>query len=270
MLFRWSEQPPPKWVLKKFINVFDDVNNRRTLKLYKFIYIFLLTFCGSHDLLFSPSAIVFQTKMARTGQKRDIPVQKASAGASVPPEKKYKNAILAEIVREIENATLKASNSHGIEQCIIEQHKKDFPWLNKNNVDYFRRANLPANSIIIVKQPTVISDLLGTRNKVSKDMSSSINSNALLDTNTNPSQNDVSSLIMSSKDLDPSSSTKRASNPTKKHIQVDWNQIKHICCSWREHASCCCFACFEESKGDWIALLACRTKLYFHFILKRT
>ena len=139
----------------------------------------------------------------------------------MPPGKKYKNAILAEIVREIENATLKASNSHGIEQCIIEQHKKDFSWLNKNNVDYFRRANLPANCIIIVKQPTVISDLLGTRNKVSKDMSSSINSNALLDTNTNPSQNDVSSLIMSSKDLDPSSSTKRASNPTKKHIQVD-------------------------------------------------
>ena len=88
--------------------------------------------------------IVFQTKMARTRQKRDIPVQKVSAGASVPPEKKYKNAILAEIVREIEDATLKASNFYGIQRHIIEQHKKDFPWLNKNNVDYFRRANLPA------------------------------------------------------------------------------------------------------------------------------
>jgi len=129
---------------KKFINVFDDINNRCTLKLYKFIYIFLLTFRGSHDLLFSPSAIVFQTKMARTRQKRDIPVQKASAGASVPPEKKYKNAILAEIVREIKDVTVKASNFYGIQQRFIEQHKKDFPWLNKNNVDYFRRANLPA------------------------------------------------------------------------------------------------------------------------------
>ena len=82
--------------------------------------------------------------MARTRQKRDIPVQKVSAGASVPSEKKYKNAILAEIVREIEDATLKASNFYGIQQRIIEQHKKGFPWLNKNNIDYFRRANLPA------------------------------------------------------------------------------------------------------------------------------
>ena len=61
----------------------------------------------------------------------------------MPPEKKYKNAILAEIVREIEDATLKASNFYGIQQHIIEQCKKDFPWLNKNNVNYFRRANLP-------------------------------------------------------------------------------------------------------------------------------
>ena len=131
-------------IFKKFINVLDDIDNRCTLKLYKFIDIFLLTFHGSRDhLLFSPSAIVFQTKMARTRQKRDIPVQKVSTGASVPPEKKYKNAILAEIVREIEDVTLKASNFYGIQQCIIEQHKEDFPWLNKSNVDYFRRANLP-------------------------------------------------------------------------------------------------------------------------------
>ena len=74
---------------KKFINDFDDINNGCILKLFKFIDIFLLTFLGSRDhLLFSPSAIVFQTKMARTRQKRDIPVQKVSARASVPSEKK--------------------------------------------------------------------------------------------------------------------------------------------------------------------------------------
>ena len=78
-------------------------------------------------------------------------MQKASAGASVPPEKKYKNAILAEIEREIKEVTLKANNSYGIQQHIIEQQQNDFPWLNKNNVDYFRRANLP-NNIIVVKQ----------------------------------------------------------------------------------------------------------------------
>jgi len=195
---------------KKFINVFDDVNNRCTLKLLKFIDIFLLTFRGSHDLLFSPSAIIFQMKMARTRQKRDIPVQKASARASVPPGKKYKNAILAEIAREIKDATLKANNSYGIQQRIIEQRKTDFPWLNKNNIDYFRRANLPANNIIVVKQPTVISDLLGTRNEVSKDMSSSTNSDALLPINTNPSQKDISSLITSSNN--PSSSTNNNSS----------------------------------------------------------
>ena len=61
----------------------------------------------------------------------------------MPPEKKYKNAILAEIVREIKDVTLKARNFYGIQQRIIEQRKKDFPWLNKNNIDYFRRANLP-------------------------------------------------------------------------------------------------------------------------------
>ena len=82
--------------------------------------------------------------MARTRQKRDIPVQKVSTGASVPPEKKYKNAILAEIVREIKDATLKASNFYSIQQRIIEQRKKDFHRWNKNNVDYFRRANVPA------------------------------------------------------------------------------------------------------------------------------
>jgi len=74
-----------------------------------------LSFLGSRDLLFSPSAIVFQTKMARTRQKRGIPVQKASAEALVPPGKKYKNAILAEIVKEIEDATLKANNSYSIQ-----------------------------------------------------------------------------------------------------------------------------------------------------------
>ena len=61
----------------------------------------------------------------------------------MPSEKKYKNAILAEIVREIEDVTLKASNFYGIQQCIIEQCKTGFPWLNKNNIDYFRKANLP-------------------------------------------------------------------------------------------------------------------------------
>jgi len=66
----------------KFINVFYDVNNRCTLKLYRFIDKFvLLTFHGSHDLLLSPSAIVYQTKMARTRQKRGIHVQKLSAKA---------------------------------------------------------------------------------------------------------------------------------------------------------------------------------------------
>jgi len=53
--------------------------------------------------------------MARTRQKRGIPVQKASAEALVPPGKKYKNAILAEIVKEIEDATLKANSSYGIQ-----------------------------------------------------------------------------------------------------------------------------------------------------------
>ena len=129
----------------------------------------------------------------------------------MPPGKKNKNAILAEIVREIEDATLKANNSYSIQQHIIEQCKNDFPWLNKNNVDYFRRANLPANNIIvIVKQPTVISDLSGMRNKVLKDTSSSTNNDALLDKNTNPSQNDVSSLITSNNN--PSSSTNNNSS----------------------------------------------------------
>ena len=41
------------------------------------------------------------------GIYRDIPVQKASIGALVPPGKKHKNAILAEIVREIKDVTLK-------------------------------------------------------------------------------------------------------------------------------------------------------------------
>ena len=54
-------------------------------------------------------AVVFHTEMARTRQKRGIPVQKASAEALVPPGKKYKNAILAEIVKEIEDTTLKAT-----------------------------------------------------------------------------------------------------------------------------------------------------------------
>jgi len=73
-----------------------------------------LSFCGSHDLLFPPSAVVFQTKMARTRQKRGIPVQKASTKALVPPWKKYKNATLAEIVKEIEDTTLK-NNPYGIQ-----------------------------------------------------------------------------------------------------------------------------------------------------------
>ena len=42
-------------------------------------------------------------------------MQKASAKASVLPGKKYKNAILAEIVKEIKDATLKANNSYGIQ-----------------------------------------------------------------------------------------------------------------------------------------------------------
>jgi len=100
---------------KKIINVVDDVNSRCTLKLFKFIDKFLLSFCGSHDLLLSLSAIVFQTKMARTRQKRDIPVQKASAKALLPPGKMYKNAILAEIVTEIKDSTLKANNFYGIQ-----------------------------------------------------------------------------------------------------------------------------------------------------------
>jgi len=100
---------------KKIHQCFDDGNNRCTLKLYKFLDKFLLSFLGSHDLLFSPSAIVFQTTMARTRQKRGIPVQKASAEALVPPGKKYKNVILAELVRESEDTTLKANNSYGIQ-----------------------------------------------------------------------------------------------------------------------------------------------------------
>jgi len=92
------------------------INNRCKLKLYRFKDKFLLSFCGSHDLLFFPSAIVFQAKMARTRQKRGIPVQKASVKTLVPPGKKYMNVILAEIVREIEDATcLKANNSYGIQ-----------------------------------------------------------------------------------------------------------------------------------------------------------
>ena len=100
---------------KKIINVVDDVNSRCTLKLFKFIDKFLLSFCVSCDLLLSPSAIVCQTKMARIRQKRDIPVQKASTKASVPSGKKFKNAILAEIVREIKDVALKANNSYGIQ-----------------------------------------------------------------------------------------------------------------------------------------------------------
>ena len=42
-------------------------------------------------------------------------MQKASTEALVPPGKKYKNAILAEIVKEIKDATLKANNSYGIQ-----------------------------------------------------------------------------------------------------------------------------------------------------------
>jgi len=49
--------------------------------------------------------------MARTRLRRGIPVQRASTKALVPPGKKYKNAILAEIVKEIEATTLKATNS---------------------------------------------------------------------------------------------------------------------------------------------------------------
>jgi len=112
---------------KKFFIFFDDVNNKCTLKLFQFKDKFLLSFCGSHDLLLSPSAIVFWTEMARTRQKRDIPVQKASTKASVPPGKKYKNAILAEIVREIKDTTLKANNSCGIQWCItLSSAKKTF------------------------------------------------------------------------------------------------------------------------------------------------
>jgi len=61
------------------------------------------------------SVILFQTKMARTRQKRVIPVQKTSTKALAPPGKMYKNAILAEIVREIKDPTLKANNSYGIQ-----------------------------------------------------------------------------------------------------------------------------------------------------------
>ena len=53
--------------------------------------------------------------MIVTESLRDIPVQKAFAGALVPPGKKYKNAILAEIAKEIKDATLKANNSYGIQ-----------------------------------------------------------------------------------------------------------------------------------------------------------
>ena len=122
---------------KKIHQCFNDVSNRCTLKLYKFIDKFLLSFCGTCDLFLSPSAIVFQTKMARTRQKRDVPVQKASAEASVPPGKKYKNAILAELVRERCKFESKQFLWHSIVYH-IEQCKNDFPWLNNNNIYYFR------------------------------------------------------------------------------------------------------------------------------------
>ena len=59
-------------------------------------------------------------------------MQKASANDLVPPDKKYKKDILAEIVNEIREECSKQKNSYGMQEHIIMQHKKRFPCLNKN------------------------------------------------------------------------------------------------------------------------------------------
>ena len=73
------------------------------------------------------------------------------------PSQAIKDAILGQVVTLIDKARAKAwatrSSTYGINDRIIKDQQQDFPWINRNIIDYFRKVTanrpLPINTIIV-------------------------------------------------------------------------------------------------------------------------
>jgi len=60
-----------------------------------------------------------------------------------PPSKQYKELILQQVVKEIkeESARAQATSSYGVSARVIRERQKDFPWINRNMVNYFIKVS---------------------------------------------------------------------------------------------------------------------------------
>ena len=118
----------------------------------------------------------------------------------LPPHKNIKNAILAEVAHEIEEAISKAVEKNGanmvgslskvtysLENKILKKHQASNPWLDRNNLNYFRcvktkliptAANKMPPSTIELSSPTMLSDLTGESQGSQECSSKDLNNSA--------------------------------------------------------------------------------------------
>ena len=154
-----------------------------------------------------------------------------------PPCLTMKNMILGQLWLEIDDAIAKKGGStHGIVTNIIKEQKKQFPWLTRNMLYYFRakateQQKLPPQEIATsVREGTQVSDLSGTLHSVEE--------NAQLCSNHPENESSLTVTVQDNNNTRkkggrPKGSTQAASENTKKrklaalnHAAIEFKKLK--------------------------------------------